>query len=76
LALRHVGRSSGSATRLFQQHASPPKRILLIDEVNAFFLYDDAAVSLCVRSTFFSPTRLWERVTIPWLIWAARTRPP
>ena len=75
LALRHVGRSSGSATRPSQQHASPPKRILLIDEVNVFFLYDDAAVSLCVRLTFFSPTRLWERVTTPWLIWAARTRP-
>jgi hypothetical protein len=75
LALRHVGRNSGSATRRPQEHASAPKRILLIDEVNGFVLFDDAAVSLCVRSTFFSPKPLWERATTQWLIWAARTRP-
>ena len=75
LALRHVGRSSVSASAR-RSHAPAPvsKKILLIDEVNCCLLYNNTIALLRVRSTFFSATRSWDRVTTPRLCWAATTQ--
>jgi hypothetical protein len=66
LALCHVSRSSGSA-QPSSRHAPSAKRVLLIDEVTCVcpIFYDFAIDCFCVRWTFFSAARSWDKVLIP-----------
>jgi hypothetical protein len=76
LALRHIGRSSNSAAN--RVPASSTKKVLLIDEVKFVFFICLILrmMTVCViRSTFFSATRSWDRVTIPLLYWVVRIQP-